>query len=172
MADPNETDDVKIFAPDKSLLIKIGVANLDHLLSPQVVASAQSVIENSADQFLTACLHHLAEIDKLRAALQQAPTDAGKLLSALIQEAFEMKVKAGMGGYDLASALAKSLHLYCEQTGPDRLSPRNFEIIAWHVASVRTALQQRLKGSAGSAGAAILLELGKLQALWKGGTDS
>ncbi|WP_301100324.1 hypothetical protein [Propionivibrio sp.] len=167
MADPIETDDVKIFAPDKSLLIKIGVANLDHLLSPQVVASAQSVIEHSADQFLTACLHHLAEIDRLAAALQQTPNDTGKLLPSLVQEAFEMKVKAGMGGYELASALAKSLHLYCEQIGPNMISQRNFEIIAWHATSVRTVLHQRLKGSTGATGAAIMMELDKLQSLWK-----
>ena len=169
MADPkNTSEDVKIFAPDKSLQSKIGVANLDQLLSPQVVAAAQTVIEKNADLFLAACLEHLAAIEKNVAALRQNPSDTERLLPSLIEAAFAMKAKAGLGGYDLVSALAKSLHLYCEQVGQSTLSSRNIEIVAWHVSSVRMVLHQRLKGSAGPAGVAIMTELEKLQALQKG----
>ena len=64
-----------------------------------------------------------------------------------------------MGGYNLVSVLAKSLHQLCMQTGDDVITPTYLRIIQWHVESLVQLLKLRVKGLGGVVGDAILAEL-------------
>lgn len=163
MADP-QNNDVKIHAPDRALQSKIGLVSLDQIITPQMVADAQSTVQESTDQFTADMLVHMKELEEAWIAFQQAGMDEEKehLLPTVIHASFALKTAAGFGGYDLVAALAKSLHLHAEAITPHHLAPKNKDIMAWHVSSLRQLLSANIKGSGGATGQAILAEIQRL----------
>jgi hypothetical protein len=153
---------VKIFAPDDSLRVKIGNVNLDQVLSPQVVKAAQSRIEQAADEFANDSLEQLKELTQVCADIAKSPEKADSLLPLLVNAAFSLKTKTGIGGYDLVAALAKSLQLYAELLQGKPLGQKNLDIMQWHLASITVLLTGKVKGDGGTTGAAIRQELEKL----------
>ncbi len=155
-----QEDNVKIFEPDHGLHVKIGGTSLDQVLPPEAVEAAQAVIQESADQFLA---ESFTEMDKLEAAFGNWRKAAGADgLTAIVRTAFAVKTAAGVGGYDLVAALAKSLHLYCERSLEVGAPPLKASILEWHVSSLRTLLTARIKGMGGAAGEAVMAEVEKL----------
>ena len=155
---------VKVHAPDRTLHAKIGNVNLDQVLSPQVVKTAQSRIEQAADEFAADSLEQLKELSALVDGLAKTPASALNLMPQVINAAFSLKTKTGIGGYDLVSALAKSLQLYAEQLGDKPLAPKNLQIMQWHMASITDLLTAKMKGDGGPTGDAIRQEIEKLSA--------
>lgn len=163
MADePNPEDRVKILPPDRTLQKKLGTANLDQILSPQAVEVAQQVIVRSSDQFLE---ESVAEVKKLEITAQNlgaSPDKNRQALREIVASTFSLKAKAGLGGYDLISMLAKSCHQYCELLGDANVTPANLLIVKWYVESLKRLLDMKVKGLGGPVGEAILAELKKL----------
>jgi len=157
--DPKQ--ETKIHAPDRSLHAKIGNANLDQVLSPQVVEGAQSTIRASSEQFWSESMTRLAVLDKFYDALGKA-ADAESQMTGLASEAFALKVSAGLGGYTLVSSLAKSLHKQCELLGGKKPAAKNLELIKWHIESIRQLLSAKVAGDGGAVGASIAAELERL----------
>ena len=153
---------VKIHAPDKTLHKKIGNVNLDQVLSPQIVKTAQGRIEQAAEEFAADSIEQLKELTTVMNSLSQAPDDTTNLMPQVINAAFSLKTKTGIGGYDLVSALAKSLQLYAEQLGDKPLGQKNLEIMQWHMASITALLTAKIKGDGGPTGVAIRQEIEKL----------
>jgi hypothetical protein len=166
MSDPQTTphDDVQIFPPDKSLLLKIGLQNLDEIFTPQAIKAAEDIIRNSANEFVEEVQ---ADIQTLETAFQNvidSPSQT-KMLTPIINAAFSITAAAGLAKYDLISALAKSLYLYCEPLNDQPVSAKTREVIAWHVTSIRKMLKLNITGTGGSMGETIMAELKKLAAL-------
>jgi hypothetical protein len=165
MADKNpDSDEVRIFQPDTALKEKLGPnASFDQIVSPQAIAAAQDVITQSSDDILAALKADLMRlqhgVDRLAAG--QAAEAA---LQPVIEAAFAIKSKAGLCGYPFASALAKSLHVFCEldtiRTQP--LAAKSIQIIRSQAAGLRTVFTNKITGDGGKVGAAILGELQKL----------
>lgn len=153
---------VKIYAPDKSIHKKMGNVNLDQVLSPQVVKAAQSKIEEAAEQFAEESLEQARELDEACRMLIQTPANFSSLTPQLVNAAFSLKSKTAIGGYDLVSALAKSLQLYAEAIQGKAPSPKNLEIIQWHMGSIKALLAAKVKGDGGQTGAAIRAEIERL----------
>lgn len=162
MEDNNQSSKVKIYEPDKTLLNKVGKASLDQAFSSGNVSAAQSVINNTADEFYDACTVHLGELEELMAQIAQNLQIAHTYYQPLVDAAFALKAKAGLGGYEFASALAKSLHLYCENMDSKAPSKRDIEILRWHISCIRMVLRRKMKGNGGGVGAAIVEEIQKL----------
>lgn len=162
MADPQNTD-VKIYPPDRALQAKAGVTTLDQIITPEMVAEAQKTVEDSTDNFASEMRTHMTELEEMWAAFEKAPEDQKEsLLPTLIKASFTLKSAAGFGGYDLVAAVAKSLHLHAEQITPHQLTPKNKEIMAWHIKSLRQLLAANVKGAGGPTGQAIMAEIGRL----------
>jgi hypothetical protein len=163
MADAlNPDDKVKILPPDRTLQQKIGTANLDQLLSPQVVEDAQQVIVRSSDQLLDESIAEMKKMVLAAQSLSAAPDKARQALREVTASAFSLKAKAGLGGYDLISLLAKSLNQRCEQIGDSVVAVAQLPVLKWHVESLERLLSLKVKGMGGQVGEAILKELEKL----------
>jgi hypothetical protein len=125
------------------------------------VQSAQQVIANASDQLLEESVAEAAALERIMAGLS-IPEKLKQTLADIYSHAFSLKSKAGLGGYDLVSILAKSLQQYCERIGDSNITTANRAIIKWHIESLRRLLDMKVKGAGGTIGAAILAELSKL----------
>ncbi|MDD5585881.1 MAG: hypothetical protein PHY92_02855 [Alphaproteobacteria bacterium] len=155
-------DDVKILPPDRALQEKLGGVNLDQLFSPQVVVAAQQVIVQSSDRLLDESVSEMERLERAARALAAAPDKATQVLPEIIASSFSLKSKAGLSGYELVAAVAKSLHLRCEEYGAANLTAANLEMIRWHVESLKRLLPLKVKGLGGPIGEEILAELTKI----------
>jgi hypothetical protein len=162
MADtPN--DEVKILPPDRSLQKKLGGVSFDQIVPPEAVAEAQEILTQSADDFGVECIVEIRHLEDAMIRLGSVPDETSQILREVIISAFAIKVKAGLGGYDLIAMLAKSLHLRCERLGDANATPANMTILKWHIQSMRQLLELRVKGLGGPVGEAIIAELAKLE---------
>lgn len=157
-----DKDKVRIYKPDRSLQIKIGVPNLDQVFTKQSVDSAQKVIEDSSDTFRTESAALMDAIVTYFRILQANPSAARDPLNKIVDAAFRMKSQVGLGGYPLASRLAKSLQQHAEKTLREGLSAHALELLDWHVNSLSQFLKLGLKGDGGPTGEAILKELERI----------
>ena len=157
----SEKNQVKIIAADLSLKKKLGSASLDQIFSAKVVQRAQDVIKESSDEFIKECFD---ELNNLKQAVNKL-SDEKKSQTAIrdvISSSFSIKAKAAIGGYDLVSTIANSLHLRCEILGSESVVPSSLAIIKWHEDTLGSLLKLGVKGSGGQMGDAILQELGKV----------
>jgi hypothetical protein len=156
-------DDVKIHAPSRKLHEKISAANLDQLLTPEVIQSAQEVIHQSSDQFLAESIKIFDELEANYVKWRRKPEDNTSLIPIITEASFSLKTKAGLAGYDLVFDLGKSLQLHCEKlSSTKKLTIKDMEIVRWHIESMRELFRTRTKGKGGTIGAAISSELDRL----------
>ena len=160
----DKADQVKIHAPDRSLHAKIGHANLDQILTPQIIKAAESKIAASSEKFLDDSLEAMQELERSFAVLHQAPMETAAHLPIIINAAFSMKTKTGFVGYDLVWAVAKSLQIFCEIRTGKACTTKDFEIMRWHISSIKQLFDGKIKGDGGAVGAAILAEIERLTA--------
>lgn len=156
-------DDVQIFAPSYALRKKIGNVNIDQILSPAVVEAAQAVIAGSAGQLMEEAVAGMQRLDQIGTILKANVGDGKTLLPETVALAFAVKTKAGLGGYELVGKIAKSLQLYCEALDNGELTPRNRQLIIWHIDSLGRLLTLKKEGLGGALGEEILAELAKLE---------
>lgn len=158
----DQNSDVKIYAPDTSLQKKIGV-DINALFSDQVIAEAQTLITQSADQFWEGSLSLLKDLTKIAAQIKERPEVGLSLMPLMVNSSFMLRAEAGQAGYDLAATLAKSLQFQCQQK-KERLASKDLNLIQWHVDSLGQILQGGVKGDGGEVGKVIMAELERLLA--------
>jgi hypothetical protein len=152
------SDIVEIIPPDRTLLAKIGLHNLNTVFNPGAETAAQAIINASRDDLSSEMLQGIADLQtELDALAADRP-----ILTPIVEISFLLKTNAGLAGYDLLSAIGKSLYLYCEVRDGRVLSPKEREVIIWHVRSVVQIAAMDLKGDSGEIGAAIHAELCRL----------
>lgn len=163
MANPPETDSkVTILPPDRSLQKKIGTADLGRILSPEAIGKAQDVIASAADAFLQESLAETEKLENLLQSLEDSKEKNREALRNMTAAAFNLRSKAGLGGYDLVANLARSLHRYGEQIAETQAAAVNTALMAWHIDSIKRLLNLGVKGMGGELGAAIMVELNRL----------
>jgi len=161
MADLNEEEDEAIIVKaDYTLLRKFAGASLDKIFSPEAISAAEKAITDAAGGLYAECVEEGKKLQTLVARLKEGPSAA--TLQDLIDTAFSAKTKAGLAGFDLVAALAKSLQILCEKTSLAELVPATIQIIEWHIQSISQLLTLKVKGNGGEAGKAILAEIEKL----------
>lgn len=167
----NETssdDGVQVFAPDKSLLAKTGLTSLDSIFTPQVIASAQQVIDESSSQFADEAFRQADDLMRMCAELKASP-ESGACLQSITDLAFALRTSSALSDYKLVAALAKSLFDLCKALGASvgtAVGTKEIAIIEWHVGSITQFLSQRVAGDGGEKGKAIIAELQRLQSVW------
>jgi len=158
----DKSADVKVFAPDRSLQAKVGTTVLDKLFTPEVIKNAEEKIVESQDNFVAEGFKNIDELEGLLGEIRKKPTEISRLLNNIITVAFALKSQAGIGGYDLIAALAKSLHVYCEESEKIEFNEKNIEIIEWHITSLRKLASAEIKGTGGEIGEKIMAEILRL----------
>lgn len=158
-----QNDGVKIYEPDRSLQIKVGTTNLDQVFTKEAIENAQKVIENSSEGFLDECQKLMDDLTSAFDVLKKDPNPTKEELQQVIDNAFSIKSKTGLGGYTLASDLAKSLQLHAEQALEEGFEDKKVvSILEWHVQSLQQFLKMKVKGNGGATGEAILQEIARL----------
>ena len=162
--DKDPSEGVKIYAPDRSLQIKIGVQNLDQVFSASSVQTAQNLIEQSSDTFMEESLELMKDLHESFKNLTANPKTENQALAKVIDDAFLIKTKTGVGGYTLISNLAKSLQLNAEGAQKEGLTGKTMEVLGWHVHGLDQFMRLRIKGNGGDLGEAIMNEIMQLPA--------
>jgi HPt (histidine-containing phosphotransfer) domain-containing protein len=161
--EPLESEpEVKIHEPDKSLLHKIGAHNLDRIFSPEVIQSAEKIIQDSADIFVDDSLKQMQQLEGAFEVLRKAPEAKILPLQTIIDRSFSVKSQAGLSGYPLVAAVARSLQLFAEQLLVTALTVRDMAVIQWHCATITQLLSARMKDEGGAVGEAIKAEMEKV----------
>lgn len=155
-----EDDDVKEFSPDFSLKEKIGM-NMNEILTSEVVKSSQEVINKSQKEFLQWIRNDLDTMEMSYAELAKMP-EMGRDFALEIQKAaFSCKSQAGTFGFDLGSAIAKSLYDFLENDYVEN-DKGHLIVIRKHIDTLNTIFRQSITGDGGQIGAAIYTALGTL----------
>ncbi len=153
-----------IYNPDFSLKRKIGNVDISKIIDETVIKKGESIIEDSADRILQEILQEVTIIDNHINMLQEQKQFTGNSKAEIISVAFSIKSKAGLCGYPLVSALAKSLHLFCEtQADGTKLLKQQLDIILWHREAIRAVLSNKLKDKNSEFAKALLVELEKIK---------
>jgi hypothetical protein len=155
--------EVAVFEPNFSLKKKIGNINISSILNEKVIAKAEMVIESSSD-FLKKDI--ASEIDQINSIISASEGMSINSLNKIIPLAFSVKSHAGLCGYPLISAMAKSLYLFCEarEQIDAPLTKQEQEIITWHGQTITTIFQKNITQGEGSEfGKGLLSELGNIK---------
>jgi hypothetical protein len=156
-------ENIAILPPDKTLLNKLGAGNLDKIMSPEAIKKAETVITNASGDLYQECMTESAKLQLLTAHLESSDKNIGPKLKKIVSVAFGIKSKAAQSGYNLVSALAKSLHMRCEEMTMEQTTPAAIKIIAWHAQSIAQLLALKVKGEGGEIGKAIIAELERIK---------
>lgn len=163
-AEPNEqqTDDEVIeFKPDFSLKEKIGKdINISEIFTKDVIENSQQVINKTQKDFLKWVENDLRNIENSLSALSKNQEAGAQYLQEVKRAAFSVKAQAGTFGFDLGSAVAKSLYDFCETMY--RNDPGHLIIIRKHADTLNTIFHQGVVGDGGKVGGAVHTALGKL----------
>ena len=155
-----EDEGVVEYKPDLSLKEKIGV-NLKEILTTEVVKSSQEVITKSQKDFLKWVDNDLSTMENGYTALAKAPENGREAAYEIQKAAFSCKSQAGTFGFDLGSAIAKSLYDFLENDYVE--GDRNHTlVIRKHIDTLNTIFHRKIDGDGGKLGNAVYSELGKL----------
>ncbi len=159
MADKNEEEAVEL-DPDFSLKEKIGKdINVKEIFTKDVVEESQEVINETAEDFLKWVENDLSAIHDAYEALCKTPDDES-CLKAMKKFAFTMKSQAGTFGYDLGSAVAKSLYDFCERVYEPK--PDHLLGVEKHVQTLQSIFHTKIAGDGEKIGLELLNALNQL----------
>lgn len=161
-ATPEENDDVVEIKPDYSLKEKIGKdVNMKDIFSAEAVKSSQEVINKTTKDFLKWVNNDLQNLENSYKLLAANP-DKGREAAVEIQKvAFAIKGQSGTFGFDLGSAVAKSLYDFLENDYVEG-EKTHIIIIRKHIDTLKTIFRRGVKGDGGKVGGEVHDALGKL----------
>jgi hypothetical protein len=154
-----------IYKPDLSLKRKLGNVDISKLIDEDVVKKVEQVMESSADKILTEVSGEIANINRYISIVKDKGQFSVICKSELVAAAFSVKSKAGICGYPLISALAKSLYLFCEtRKDNEKLTKQELDIISWHGEAISAILAKQLKEDDNDFARELQSELEKIKA--------
>ncbi|WPZ35642.1 hypothetical protein T8K17_05740 [Thalassobaculum sp. OXR-137] len=141
----------------------------DLKLTPAMVEKLEQVVHKARDNF-TADI--AARLVAMRAALREAAEsetdekDRG-VLSAIYADSLEIKGAGGTIGFDLLTAIGKSLNDFV--TGLETLDRRRVDIINLHIDALYVVLADNITGRGGPTEAAVLRAFSALHQKFRDG---
>lgn len=106
------SDSPQLWMPDLTLKNKLGRGvSLDKLITPALLAQAQSAIDSATDESLTWIREDLAELRHFSAALRTM-TEPGPVLAQTTDIALSISGRAGTFGFTRGSEVAYMLYLF------------------------------------------------------------
>lgn len=157
---PADDEEVVEFKPDFTLKEKIGV-NINEILTSEVINSSQEVINKSQKDFLKWVTGDLQTLENYYTELAKNPASGREAALAIQKAAFSCKAQAGTFGYDLGSAVAKSLYDFLENDYVEG-DTNHVTVIRKHIDTLNTIFRRDVAGDGGKIGGAVYSALGKL----------
>ncbi|MCH2546427.1 MAG: hypothetical protein MK052_02290 [Alphaproteobacteria bacterium] len=156
----NADDEVVELDPSYALKDKIGM-NMNQILTDEVVKDSQKVIHKSQKDFLKWIEADLQTLENAYNALAADPENGRDPALIIQKSAFTCKSQAGTFGYDLGSAIAKSLYDFLEKDYVEG-ERGHVIIIRKHIDTLNTIFHRKVEGDGGKIGNAVYGALGKL----------
>lgn len=155
--------EVFVYEPNFSLKKKIGNINLNTILNEKVIAKAEMVVESSSDLLKQNVLSEIEQVNALIGLGEKLNVEAFKQIVPL---AFSIKSHAGLCGYPLISAIAKSLYLFCEarEQVQTPLTKQEKDIALWHGQTITIIFQRNItQDESGEFGKGLISELSNIK---------
>lgn len=157
-----DDDEVVEFKPDFSLKEKIGKdINLKEVFSADAVKSSQEVINKTKKDFLKWVDNDLKNLESAYEALAANPAQGRESALVIQKAAFSIKGQSGTFGFDLGSAVAKSLYDFLENDYVEGESSHTL-VIRKHIDTLNTIFHKNVDGDGGKTGNAVYNALGTL----------
>ena len=142
----------------------------DFRLPPKMVKKLEQAVHRSRDDFTADIAKRLTA---MRAALKTLgePTDQDDVLIALrriYDDSREIKAAGGTIGYDLLTAIGKSLNDFV--AGRDVLDPDQRRVVGLHIDALYVVLANRITGEGGVIEAAVVAAFAELTEKFSGDT--
>jgi hypothetical protein len=137
----------------------------DLKLSPAMVERLEQVVHKARDGFTADIAGRLVT---MRSAVREAVEgkgDAARALQAIYMNSLEIKGAGGTIGYDLLSAIGKSLNDFVN--GVAALDRRRADVIDLHIDALYVVLANRITGRGGPTEAAVLKAFSSVRAKFK-----
>lgn len=154
MSAAQDEDEIVELAPDYKLKEKIGKdVKLSEVFSADIIKNSQEVINKSQKDFLKWVENDLTTMENAYKSARSGSDDLDECVTVIKKTAFSVKAQAGTFGFDLGSAVAKSLYDYCENqfhSDPDQLI-----VLRKHMDTLRTIFHSGVVGDGGKVGAAL-----------------
>lgn len=163
MAGKPETQDDEVieYKPDFSLKEKIGKdVNMSDIFSKDAIEASQQVINKTQKDFLKWVENDLKTLENAYGAVIKNQAAGAENVDEIKRSAFSVKAQAGTFGFDLGSAVAKSLYDFCETQYQS--DPNHLIIIRKHLDTLNTIFHKGVVGDGGKMGGAVHSALGKL----------
>lgn len=161
--DEAETDDEVVeFEPDYGLKEKIGKdLNMKEIFTGEVVKSGQEVINKTKKDFIKWVDNDLQTLENAYTELAKNPAKGRDYALEIQKAAFSIKGQSGTFGFDLGSAVAKSLYDFLENDYVE--GERNHVIvIRKHIDTLNTIFHKKVDGDGGKLGGELHNALGTL----------
>lgn len=161
-ATDHDDEEVMEFAPDFSLKEKIGKdISAKEIFSAEVVKGSQEVINRGKKDFLKWVDNDLKNLETSYEELAKNPSNGRESALNIQRAAFSIKAQSGTFGFDLGSAIAKSLYDFLENDYVE--GDRNHvTVIRKHIDTLNTIFHKNVAGDGGKVGNEVYSALGKL----------
>lgn len=157
----HDADDVVELQPDFALKNKIGKdVNISEIFNTEAIKASQQVINDSQKDFLKWVENDLRNLESYFAAVRKDQSKGDEAVTEVKKAAFSIKAQSGTFGFDLGSAVAKSLYDFCENNYTQ--NPDHLVILRKHIDTLKTIFHKKIVGDGGKVGAAVHTALGKL----------
>lgn len=137
----------------------------DLKLPPAMVEKLEQVVHRARDNFTADIAGRLVAMRKALRELGDGPDEDRQALSLIYAHSLEIKGAGGTIGYDLLTAIGKSLNDFV--TGLSELDRRRMDVIDLHIDALYVVLANRITGRGGPTEAAVLKAFSAVRAKFK-----
>lgn len=153
----DSSDTPSMLPPDDRLRQRLGDrAQISSIICQERVEKAKLAVESRAKEFDASAGK---EIEDLEALFRETVhgRDVSAAFAAFTDSVLNLKGRAGICGYQLATEVARSLHGFCLKAA--RLKDKERRIVQVHLDALRAIFRDRIRGDGGTIGETLLRDL-------------
>ncbi|MBM3952256.1 MAG: Hpt domain-containing protein [Rhodospirillales bacterium] len=155
-------EELEIINPPNTLKTKVKKGG-PGAINPAMLEKAEQVLAGLSDSYLEWVQQDLKNISSAFEELKAGRGDQKETLDRIFRISHDMKGQGGSFGYNLVTSVGNELCRMIEKF-PATITPAHIDAIGVHIDSLKLIVAQKMKGDAGSAGAAMLAGLQKVSA--------
>lgn len=137
----------------------------DFKLAPEMVQKLEQVVHKARDTFTADISGRLVAMRKAIRELDDTVEDERRALALIYTNSLEIKGAGGTIGYDLLTAIGKSLNDFV--AGLSELDRRHIDVIDLHIDALYVVLANRITGRGGAVEAQVLKAFSEVRAKFK-----
>jgi chemotaxis protein histidine kinase CheA len=153
--------------PDFALKKKLGPdVSIRDAFSEDVVASAESVIEESKQDFFGDAQDDITGMEESFAKAEEEPAEAKPHIRAIQQCVFSLKGQSETLGFDLLAHASKSLYDFCSRHFRAG-EPEQLIVVRKHLDTIKLIVKEKMQGDGGQLGQELIKSLHLLTEKYK-----